>query len=238
MTTSTIAAPPPSRPARERRRAPRVLALVLGTLLLLPGLGLVLGGGILLWASGMQRVDGFVVSPEDRFSTSAHALVSERIDLHTGADWLPIDAALGDARVQVTPRGNDPVFVGIARAADAQAYLSGVGRTEIEALGFDSPAGSDDQRPGTAPAGPPADQGFWIAQASGPGMQQVTWPAAEGDWMFVIMRPDGSAGIDVRARIGAEFPALGTVGWTVLVVGVGLTALIVPLIAPGARRRS
>jgi hypothetical protein len=44
------------------------------------------------------------------------------------------------------------------------------------------------------------------------------------------------AGIDVRARIGAEFPALGTVGWTVLIVGAGLTVVSVLLIAPGARR--
>jgi hypothetical protein len=209
---------------------------VLGALLLLPGLGLVLGGGVLLWASGVQRVDGFVVSPEDRFTTSAAALVSERIDLRTGADWLPIDAALGEARVEVTPRGNDAAFVGIAPATDAQAYLSGVGRTEIGALGFDSTVGDDGRRPGAAPSGPPADQHFWIAQATGRGMQRVSWPAAEGDWMFVIMRADGLAGIDVRARIGAEFPALGTVGWTVLIVGAGLTVVSVLLIAPGARR--
>jgi hypothetical protein len=238
MTTITPPAPDFSPPVRKRRGAARVVALVLGTLLLLPGLGLVVGGGVLLWAHGIHRSDGFVVSPEDRFTASTHALVSERIELSTGADWLPVDAALGDARVEVTPRGGEEVFIGIARVADAEAYLDGVSRTEVEALGFDSPLGNDDQRPGTAPVDLPADQDFWIVQASGTGVQQVTWPAAEGDWMFVVMNADGSAGIDVEAQIGAEFPALGTVAWTVLIVGLGVTVGGVLLVAPSARRQA
>src|SRR4051812_17053084 len=150
---TTISAPPPfAPPASKRRGAARVVALVLGSLLLLPGIALVAAGGTLLWAHGVHRSDGFVTSPEDRFTTSTHALVSERIDLHTGADWLPVSAALGDARVEVTPRGADEVFVGIASVSDATAYLDGVSRTEVEALGFDSPAGIGDQRPGGAPS--------------------------------------------------------------------------------------
>jgi hypothetical protein len=235
---TTISAPPPWSPPAPRRRAARVVALVLGCLLLLPGIALVAAGGLLLWAHGVHRSDGFVTSPEDRFSTSTHALVSERIDLGTGADWLPVETTLGDARVEVTADDGDEVFVGVARAADATAYLRGVSRTEVEALGFGSPLGNDDQRPGAAPAGPPAEQEFWIAQASGTGAQQVTWPAAEGDWTFVIMNADGSAGIDVDARIGAEFPALGTVAWTVLIIGVGVTAVGVLLVRPGRRQAS
>jgi hypothetical protein len=233
---TTISAPPPLSPPTPRRRgAARVVALVVGVLLLVPGVGLVAAGGLLLWAHGVHRSDGFVTSPEDRFSTSTHALVSERIDLRTGADWLPVSTALGDARVEVTPDGGEEVFVGVARATDAAAYLRGVSRTEVEALGFDSPLGHDDQRPGGAPAGPPAGQDFWIAQASGTGAQQVTWPTAEGDWMFVIMNADGSSGIDVDARIGAEFPALGTVAWAVLIIGAGVTVIGVLLVRPGGR---
>jgi hypothetical protein len=234
---TTISAPPPwSPPAPRRRRAARVVALALGCLLLLPGIALVAAGGLLLWAHGVHRSDGFVTSPEDRFTTSTHALVSERIDLRTGADWLPVGTALGDARVEVTADEGDEVFVGVARAADANAYLRGVSRTEVDALGFDSPPGNDDQRPGGAPTGPPADQDFWIAQASGTGLQRVTWSATDGDWMFVVMNADGSAGIDVDARIGAEFPALGTVAWTVLIIGLGVTVVGVLLVRPGRRQ--
>src|SRR4051794_41697541 len=128
--TTIAALPPAAPPARTRRRAARVVARVVGTLLLVLGVALVAGGGLLLWAHGVHRSDGFVTSPEDRFSTSTHALVSERIDLGTGADWLPVETTLGDARVEVTADDGDAVFVGVARAADATAYLRGVSRTE------------------------------------------------------------------------------------------------------------
>jgi hypothetical protein len=233
--TSTFLPPAPSPTISDRRGPMRVIALVLGALLLLPGVGLIAAGGVLLWAHGVDRSDGFVVSPEDHFTTSTHALISDRIDLRTGADWLPVHTALGDARVEITPHAGQRVFVGIARVADAEAYLRDVSRTRIQSLGFDSPIGDDDQRSGSAEPAAPGDQGFWIAQSSGTGVQRVTWPAAEGDWMFVIMNADGSAGIDVSGRIGAEFPALGTVAWTVLIIGVGVTAVSVLLIRP--RRR-
>jgi hypothetical protein len=233
--TSTSAPPAWVPPAAPRRRPGRVVALVVGVLLLIPGIALVAAGGLLLWAHGVHRSDGFVTSPTGRFTTSTHALVSDRIDLPTGADRLPFETSVGDARVEVTAGEGSEVFVGIARASDVSAYLGGVSRTRIEALGFGSPAGNDDQRPGGAPSGPPADQDFWIAQASGTGRQQVTWPAADGDWVFVIMNADGSAGIDVEGRIGAEFPALGTVAWTVLIVGIGLAGIGVLLVRPGHR---
>ena len=233
---ATISAPPPLFPPAPRRRgAARVVALVVGVLLLVPGVALVAAGGLLLWAHGVHRSDGFVTSPQDRFSTSTHALFSDRIDLKTGADWLPVETSIGDARVQVTADDGGAVFVGVARAADVNAYLHGVSRTHVDALGFDSPAGHGDQFPGGAPSGPPADQDFWIAQSSGSGVQRVTWPATEGDWMFVIMNADGSAGIDVDARIGAEFPALGTVAWAVLIIGAGVTVIGVLLVRPGGR---
>jgi len=233
--TSTSAPPARTAPAPRRRRAGRVVALVLGCLLLLPGIALVAAGGLLLWAHGVHRSDGFVFSPEDRLSTSTHALFSDRIDLRTGVDWLPVETSVGDARVEVTPAADGAVFVGVARAGDVDAYLHGVSRTHVDALGFDSPAGSDDQIPGDAPAGLPAEQDFWIAQASGPGTQQVTWPAGDRDWVFVVMNANGSAGIDVDGRIGAEFPALGTVAWAVLIVGAGVTVVGVLLVRPGRR---
>src|SRR5215218_11146858 len=106
-------------PPPERMGAGRVVALVLGiVLLLLPGLGLVAGGGVLLWADQSERSDdGFLYSAEDSFSTSGFALVSERIDLSTGADWVPLSAALGTARVELT--GGD-VFAGIGPADEVQ----------------------------------------------------------------------------------------------------------------------
>ena len=185
---------PPPWPAPRRRtvsRTGRVVALFFAVVFLLPGLGGLAGGGILLWADWFDRSDGFVVSPHDDFSSAGYALVSDRIDLAAGPDWLPVSSSVGSARLEVTGTGADEVFVGIAPAADARAYLDGVQRTVVDGLGFDAPATASDQLPGGEPPGPPADQDFWIAQASGHGTQEVVWEPAAGDWMFVVMNADG-----------------------------------------------
>jgi hypothetical protein len=189
----------------------------------------------LLWVSWTSRSDGFVVSPDEVFTSQGYALVSERIDLRTDADWLPISAALGTARVEVTGPGQDEVFVGIAPVSDATAYLGEVQRTVIDDLGFDSPAARSDEIPGGAPSAPPADQQFWVAQASGPGTQVVTWEPADGDWMLVVMNADASAGLQVEGRVGAEFPALAGIAWGVLIAGAVLTAVAVLLLVIGIR---
>ena len=49
----------------------RIIGIVVGILLLLPGLGLLVGGGALLWAHTAARDDnGFVLSSQESFSPS------------------------------------------------------------------------------------------------------------------------------------------------------------------------
>src|SRR3954463_11163410 len=116
------ATPPPAwAPAAPPSRwsAGRILALVFGILLLLPAVGLLLGGGALLIAGNSNRTsDGYLMSDTQRFSTPASALTSERLDLSTGADWVPVSSALGTARIQVSGTRGADVFVGIAPVAD------------------------------------------------------------------------------------------------------------------------
>jgi hypothetical protein len=104
-------------PPRSRTSAGRIVAGVVGGVLLLPALGLLAAGGVVLWADQSQRADdGYLYTSSDAFSTPGHALVSQRIDLETGADWVGLDA-LGTARVEVTgtDAGKD-IFVGVAPA--------------------------------------------------------------------------------------------------------------------------
>jgi hypothetical protein len=82
--------------------AGRIVALVVGALVLLLSGVLLLGGAALLSADVTERSDGYLLSPEDNLTGPGYALVSERIDLSTGADWMPVSAALGTARVEVT----------------------------------------------------------------------------------------------------------------------------------------
>ena len=223
--------PAPTRPGMS---AGRVVAVVLGVLAVLMSTVLLLGGGALLAADVTERSDGYLFSPEDGLTGPGYALVSERIDLSTGADWMPVSAALGTARIEVTGTNGSETFIGIAPESEVTAYLGDVQRTVIDDLGLDSPARHELQ--GTAPAGPPTDQDFWTEQAAGPGTQQLTWVPAEGDWMLVVMNADGSAGISVDARIGATVPALDGIAWGLLIAGLVCAAIAVVLLILGIRR--
>jgi hypothetical protein len=232
--------PPPWTPGpapAPRMSAGRVVALVLGILLLLPGLALLAGGGTLLWADLGNRTDGFVFSETEAFSTDGYALASERIDLATDADWLPLSAALGTARAEVTSA--DPgaeIFVGIAPESDGAAYLAGVAHGVIDDLG----TGAVDEVavPGGPPSGPPGQQDFWAAQAGGPGTQRLDWEPAEGDWLLVVMNADGSAGVSIDARIGATVPALAGLAWGLLAAGAFVTLVGIILLVVSIRRPS
>jgi hypothetical protein len=231
------ATPQPPWETAPRWGAGRIVALVLGVLLLLPALGLLTGGGFLLWADRAERGDDcYVFSAQDGFATDQYALISDRIDLVTGDDWMPLSAALGTARFEVTATGSDEVFVGIAPAAEGEAYLQDVGRTVIDDLGFDNPTQTTTN--GNAPSGPPADENFWVAQSSGTGTQSVSWEPADGTWMLVVMNADGSAGVSVDARIGATVPALGGFAWGLLGTGAFCLLVAVVLMVVAIRRRA
>src|SRR4051812_3167518 len=222
-------------PPRSSWSAGRIIALVLGLVFLVAGLGLALGGGALLWADrGGNRTDGYLFSPQDSISSDGFAITSERIDLSTGADWLPVSSALGSTRVEVTGTGSSDVFVGIAPVADADAYLDGVQRTVIDDFGVSSDTGRTVS--GGPPSGAPGDQGFWTEQASGPGTQQLTWTPAEGDWTLVVMNADGSADVAMQARLGATFPSLTGLAWGLLISGAVAILIGVLLLVFAFRR--
>ena len=217
----------------SRWGAGRVLGLVFGILLLIPGLGLLVGGGALLWADQTHRSGDFLFSDTDNFSTNGYALTSERIDLATGADWVPLSASLGKARAEVTAA--DPsteIFVGVAPVTEGSAYLDGVQRSVINDLG--TTANDETVVPGDAPPGPPGDQNFWAARTSGPGTQRLDWTPSQGEWLFVVMNADASAGVAMDARIGATVPALGGLAWGVgaaglVLVGIGTLLLVLAI---------
>jgi hypothetical protein len=229
--------PPPAPPPRPPRGAGRVVALVFGILLLVPVLPLLLGGGVLLWADTGGRTDGFVMTGDEDFATPGHALVSERVELEPGADWLPLSTALGTVRVEIG--SDDPaadVFVGVAPAGAADEYLDGVSRTVIDDLGFDQPDAAGRLIEGGPAAGPPGSQDFWLASSEGEGARTISWDLTEDPWVLVVMNADGSPGVVVDGRIGAEAPGLTGLAWGVLGAGAVCALLGVLLIVVGARR--
>jgi hypothetical protein len=212
--------------------AGRVILIVLGSIGVLFGLALLAGGGFLLWADRTQREDGYLTTPTERFATPTYALTRTRLEVDTdGPGWLLNDSWFGKVRI----RGESPdakmLFIGVGPEAAVAKYLGSVAHASVEDIDFDPFRVTYLPIAGGAPQGPPTEQRFWAASASGVGTQTVTWKVREGDWSVVLMNADGSRSVVADIDVGAKLSfllwvAIGLLLGGVLVLG-GSTALIV-----------
>jgi hypothetical protein len=220
-------------PAKAPFGAKRILLLVFGGITVLIALALLASAGAAVWGLSQRDNDGFFTSGTHEFSTSSHALASESLDV--GPDipgWLED----GFATVRVEATSAKPLFIGIGPVADVERYLADVDHAQITNFDIDPFSVSYRALDGTAQPAPPASQNFWRAQATGPGMQTMSWPVEEGTWSVVAMNADGSRNVSVDARLGTRIQyvrwivsGLFGAGVLVLLLGAGLTYL-------GARR--
>jgi len=213
--------------------AGRVAVLLSGSVLAVIGVCLLLGGVALGLAHGFARDDdGYYTTGTERLETGTHAITVEDVDLgNETADLIPEDA-LGRVRVRAERPDGRPVFVGIGRERDVDAYLRGVGHAELDDV---DPPEYDTHR-GGAPRRPPTAARFWVASASGPGRQTVDWDVEGGQWSVVTMNADGDRRVVVDADVGAK---VGWVLWAALGLFVAGLALAVGgglMIAMAARR--
>lgn len=214
--------------------AGRITAVVIGSIIVLVSAALLAGGATLLWAGLTQRQDGYLTSSQTTYSTNGYALASETIHLHSlGWDWA--NPLIGTTRLRVTETGTvRPVFVGIAPAAAADGYLSGVQYSTVTGLGGGTVMSAN--HPGTAPRSAPGAARIWAAQVSGAGRQILTWTARSGDWRIVVMNRNAAAGLTVRADAGVTVPALWWITGGLLAAGVLLAVGGVLLIMLPVRR--
>ena len=178
---------------------------------------LLVAGGAAVWGDRQKDADGYLSTGADRFSTSAHALATEPLDIDLdGAGWLLDVDDFGDVRLDVTPESDEPVFAGVARTSEVTSYLRGVDHTlvtDVETSPFEA---DYRDRSGDREPGPPAGERFWAATAHGAGTQTLEWEAADGDWSVVVMNADGSRGVSADVSAGAKVGFLDELGWSML----------------------
>ena len=225
--------PVPAEPPRGRGGAGRVALIVVGAVAALLAFATLVGGCALVAVDQTQRDDdGFLMSPSEDFRTSTYAIVSEAADIDTdGAEWA-LDAFLGTVRIR--SESDRPLFVGIAPANDADAYLAGVEHDVVTDLEREPRYA---RAPGGAPEAPPGDEAFWVASASGAGEQTLEWDPEDGDWRVVVMNADASRGVSSELSIGAELDSVLWIGIGLLVAGALLAAGAALAITAGVRRR-
>ena len=217
----------------------RILAIVIGTLLLLPSLAMVIGGGALAAAYAFGRDDaGYFETSVDGVASPTAAVTAEELTLSAepgSPDWL-LDLIEADVRLRVASEADVALFVGIGPEKDVDAYLAGVAHDQITRLDGNDAVLS--RRAGSSAAEPPADQGFWVASATGTGTQQLDWEATDGRWAVVVMNADGSPGVAADADVGLRVAGGSPLAVVLGVVGLVLTALAVALIVFGASGRT
>ncbi|RIK14653.1 MAG: DUF4389 domain-containing protein [Acidobacteria bacterium] len=215
----------PAPPAATWTAGP-VTAVVAGAFAVVLGLGLTTTGGVLVAAPE----DGYVTSPTLTVDSPGYAVATEAALLEGTA----VDEALGLVRVRAEATDGDEVFVGIADARDALAYLAGVRHTVLRG----ALPGNDLQRPGAQPATLPQQTAIWLASSSGPGRQAVEVEARPGSWVVVVMPTDGSAGVRADVDVASTLPWLRPAAGGLLTVGVLLLLGGAAAVALGVRSAS
>ena len=214
----------------------KIILLVIGILVLLLTVGLLFAGGALVWASNSQTdSDGFFNTSSIVLERDSYALVvpSINIDVETMGLWEWSDFFT----LKIGGSSNDSaggIFLGVAREADIDSYLSGVEYDEISRLTIhhDDAAPYDiefTRKHGNSTPVEPATQTFWLVSAHGAGTQSLEWsPEAAGSYSIVLMNEDALRGVDLSVVVGAKVPLVFAVG--VGLLGGGVVGLVIGVV--------
>ncbi|HEX9415349.1 MAG TPA: hypothetical protein VF895_01435 [Gaiellaceae bacterium] len=219
--------------------AGRVILVVLGSIGILLGLGLLAGGGFLLWADRTQREGGYLTTPSERFATSTYALTRARLEVDAdGPDWFWNDNWLGKVRIRgESAGGGKPLFIGIGPEAAVARYLGRVAHADVDDINFDPFRVAYRTIAGGPPRQVPTAQDFWVTSASGPGRQTLKWKVRDGDWSVVLMNADGSRRVVADVDLGAKLSFLLWLAIGLLLGGVLVVAGSIALTVLAARTR-
>jgi uncharacterized membrane protein len=215
-------------------RAAKIIAIIIGVLLILVGLALLVPGSLLLWIDGQKDSGGYLSTSDRALSSTGYALVTPEVKLDLGSgDWIP---GGGSVQISATPSGTAPVFIGIGPTDQVTAYLNGVAYDEVTNLGWFSSSVQYRHFEGGAPPASPGQQSFWVVQQEGTGTQTVRWDVQGGNWMAVVMNGDATSPVKASVSLGAHLGFLQPVGIGMTAAGVVLLAVGIVLVVLGARR--
>jgi len=214
----------------SRRRRPGLIAggVVVAALAALA----LMTGGTGIWADATQRdADGYVSTHSHLYASGTRAIATDSVTVGTEVPhWL-----FGKVRVETT--STKPVFVGIARKSDVDAYLARSSYASATKLDLDPFRVTYVPHAGGRVPGRPAAQRFWSASSVGSGTQALTWKVRSGEWSLVAMNADGSPGVSVQVAVGAKFPWVLWAAIGLVVLGALLAALAARMIYRGSGPR-
>lgn len=209
----------------RRSSAARAVSVVAGAVAGFVAIGLLIAGGVVLWADHKKDDAGYVSTASERFASSGYAVATDNLDVNLdAAGWVINRDHYGKIRLKAVSRQGKAVFVGIAPTSAVSAYLSHTAYASVTDVSYPSFRASYSAHGGQRRPALPADQRFWVASAHGAGKQTLTWDVRRGSWSIVVMNADGSRGVDAGVSAGAQLPFLLAVGWGS--IGLGLLLLV------------
>lgn len=203
----------------------KVFIVIISVIIFFIGLGLIAGGGALLWSNSFLRdAEGYYSTKTMDIERDSYAVTTYPAHINFGPDWVFDWSELVKVKLKATDNKGKGVFVGIAEENKLLGYLSGVDRDEITKFDMDYPFGSTEieyrKFPGSAPNEAPTQQDFWTTSAAGSGEQVLRWGIEEGRYSIAIMNQDGSRGLDISGSIGVKIPMIKGLGIGLLIGGL------------------
>ena len=205
----------------------KIFAVAISVIVLLIGLGLIAGGGALLWSNTFLRdSEGYYSTRTINIERDSYGVTTYPARIEYGPAWLFDWPQLVKVKLEATSNTDSGVFVGVAEEGYLFNYLDGVAYDEISDLDINRPFRPPRIHyrdfPGGPLESPPGEEGFWAASVSGKGTQVLTWGVEEGRYSLVLMNQDGSRGIDIDGTIGVKVPLIGGIGIGLFIAGLVL----------------
>ena len=219
--------------------AGKVILLVFGSIVVVVGVGLAVGGVGALWANAALTDDeGYFNTDDLEIDKDSYAVISEPTDIEVGSWWVWDWGDLATFRVRGSSENpSNNIFMGVADEHDLSHYLEDVHHHEVIDIEINPDKLEYLEHPGSSVPAAPTTQGFWSESVHGSGTQTLEWELESGNWSFVLMNEDGSAGVDMRIVLGAKIPWLVGTAVGILIGGIVLLPLGVLMIVLAVRKR-
>lgn len=219
-------------------RTGKVVLLVIGSLLILMGLGLASGAAVAGVFNAGQSGDRFLSLPEETYEVDSYALTLPDVNVD-GA--VRAEDAVATLQLEGRPAQGRDLFIGIGPSDAVDRYLRDVPRSELQDVSF-APFRVDYLNiQGTRAPAPPGSQDFWAESSSGSGEQSLEWNLDGGDWSVVVMNADGSRSVAADLQAGVRAGFLGPLTWILLTSSIVFLIAGIALVvigASGLRHRS
>lgn len=214
----------------------KLIAVIFGIFFLLLGLVFSVSGIAIFAVSNIYTdSDGYFNTPQfqlEQNSSVAVTLSDININIKDATPQI-IQNDLGSiVTIRIALSSPNSYFIGVGQTSDVNQYLSNVSYSQINNVTW-----ANGVEVTTSPINPsstadlsnntPTNQSFWDTYTTGNKVFQ--WAPKAGAWTIVIMKTDGSTGINVGVQAGAKVPVLTPIATFLVVIGIMFVILALVL---------